>query len=353
MKYADLQKNTKKLAKIWSKYKQKKNWELLLKKNKKKVVKKINTLKKDSPLYQKQKEKINEILPSKKQLRIEREKLLYLITMRLEKAPVKWASTVGIYTGKFFYRFHRGRRNLAIKQIKYAFPHWTSEKIAQVAEDSFENIGEVIFETLKKADYGKNIEEYVKIKNLEVVKDIKKTGAILVSGHFANWEFGTFALEAAGLRGIILGNEQSLFAKNLIARYRKAIGWQAVSTKSKLLGTKILKAIKQKEMIHTMLDTDPLKTKTVLCDFFDRKTNVSSFPARIAKKYNLPVVAFFNYRTKDKKHIFSFEFLSKPPYNEKQTAEELSQIYTHAIEKHIRKYPTQWRWAISRWKKKF
>ena len=366
MKYNDLQENVKKAAQVFNKYTNKQTWKNIFHKNKQIALQKLTQLsekkQKANNFYQqkknevkktfdKNKQQLEKILPAKQQVTQKGNKLLYLTMLELEKIPTNWVSDMGKYTGKFAYRFNRNRRNIALKQIKLVFPHWKKEKIVAVAQESFENLGETIFETIKKADYGKNIKNYIYPKNLEVVKKIQKTGAILVTGHFANWEFATFALEMVGLRGIFLGKEDSFMAKKIIERYRKAIGWETISVKSKNLPAKIVGVLKNKQIIYTMLDTDPREVKTLECKFFGRNTEVSSFPAKLAKKYKVPVVAFFNYRTNSKKHIFSFEILSDSADSEQQTEQELTQIYTNAIEKHIRKYPSQWRWAMSRWKK--
>ncbi len=368
MKYRELKENTKKLAEVWAKYTQKQTWDSLFLNNKLLVQEKLtqvasktksvyadylkqkNTAKK---IWNNNKEKLEKVLPTEEFIQEQRNKLLYRTILEAEKLPFKWTSKLGKITGKFAYRFNRQRRTIALKQIKFVFPNWSKEKIIQTAEDSFENIGETIFETLKKADYGAQIKKYVILKNLAVVQQIQKTGAILVTGHFANWEFATFALEMTGLQGIFLGKEEDFFAKKIVKRYRQTIGWESISVGETSLPLKIVRTLKAKKTIYTMLDTDPTSAKTLECNFFGKKANVASFPARIAKKYQIPVVAFFNHRTKDKKHIFSFHFLSQPPYTQNQSELELTQVYTTAIEQHIIKYPTQWRWAMARWKKEF
>ena len=364
MKYKDLKKEAQKLEAIFHKYSKKKTWQEILAKNKQKtsaILKKINDKKQETTnFYQTKKEKTQKIwnvskenieknLPPKEQIIEKRNKLLYTAILELEKIPMKWSQHLGKYLGLFAYRFNRRRRTFAIKQLKIAFPHWSNKKIVQVAQDSFENLGESIFETIKKANYGKYIQKYIKIINLKPIEQLKKTGGILVTGHFANWEFVTFAIEKAELQGIFLGKEENSFAQNIIGKYRKTIGWQTINVESKSLAFNVMKAIKDKKVIYTMLDTDPVKAKTTQCIFFGKKTKVPIFTAKIAKKFNLPVIAVFNHRTKTKKHIFTFQTLSKPSYKEK-SEQELTQIYTTAIENHIKKYPTQWRWVMPRWK---
>ena len=364
MKYKDLKKEAQRIEGFFQKYSKKANWKKIFSKNKQKVtalLEKIDSTKQETThFYHTKKEQAQEIwntskknieknLPPKEEIIKKRNRLLYTAIVELEKIPMKWSHHLGQYLGKFAYRFNRRRRTFAIKQLKIAFPHWSNEKIVKVAQDSFENLGESIFETIKKANYGKDIQKHIKIVNLKPIEQLKKTGGILVTGHFANWEFITFVLEKTGLQGIFLGKEESSFAQDIIGKYRKIIGWKTVSVGSKSLAFDVLQTIKEKKIIYTMLDTDPVKAKTTSCVFFGKKTKVPIFTAKMAKKFNLPVVAVFNHRTKTKKHIFTFETLSQPSYKEKGE-QELTQIYTTAIENHIRKHPTQWRWVMPRWK---
>ena len=363
MKYSELRKETVELAKKWQKYSKLNYWKNIFQKKSKEAKKeweKIQNKKEEALQYyqdkksetegflKEKKKKIENILPNEEQLKVKKEALLYRTFLGLEKMPVSWVKKSGKFTGNFVYRFHRRRRSIALKQLKMAFPSWNKEKIAQVAEESFENLGETIFETLKKADYGKNIEKWVKNENISVLEKVKNSGAILVSGHFANWELVTFSLEMAKVEGIFLVKEFDNLTKKIAERWRNTSSpWEFVNIESSNLPFKIAKTLKKKKIIYIMLDTDS-SAKSLECTFFGKKTNVVSSSARIAKKYQIPVISCFNYRSKQGKHIFRYDLLSSPPYQESEL--ELTQKYTVEIEKHIRKYPNQWRWAVARWK---
>ncbi len=286
----------------------------------------------------------------KKEAKNKRNNFFYYAIEKLEKHfPIGANPIAGKWFGNFSYRFNRRRRNIALQQIKMAFPNWSVEKIQQTAIESFESLGKTFFETIKKIEYGKNIDNWLENTNPQVTKAITKTGAIIINGHFANWEFGTYSFELAKLKGILLGKEDHELAKWFSKHFRNAKGFETIASTDKNLPFKIINTLKKKHCLHLLIDLDVL-SESVYCEFFGRETRTVVSPARLAIKYNQPVVSCFNYRTRDGKHIFCYEFLSKPPYSKEMSEEKLTQIYTTALEKHIRKYPSQWRWAESRWK---
>ena len=233
-----------------------------------------------------------------------------------------------------FYRFNRVRRNTALQQIKIAFPDWSSKKIQETAIASFESLGKVLFETIKKVEYGKNINEWLENKNQKVIDEISKTGAIIINGHFANWEFGTYSFELAKLKGILIGKEEHELAKWFVNHFRNAKDFETLSSTNNALPLKIVRTLKNNQCVHLLIDLDIL-AESVYCQFFGRKTRTVVSPARLAIKYKKPVVSCFNYRTTQGKHVFCYEFLSKPPYSSEMSEEKLTQTYTTAIEKYI------------------
>ena len=319
---------------------------------KKEGTKKVELYKKEGTkkveLYKKEGTKKIELY--KKEATSKRNSFFYYTVLKLEKYFPKEANiTAGKWFGNFSYRFNRARRNIALQQIKIAFPDWSSKKIQETAIASFESLGKVLFETIKKVEYAKNINEWLENKNQKVIDEISKTGAIIINGHFANWEFGTYSFELAKLKGILIGKEEHELAKWFVNHFRNAKDFETLSSTNNTLPLKIVRTLKNNQCVHLLIDLDIL-AESVYCQFFGRKTRTVVSPARLAIKYKKPVVSCFNYRTTQGKHVFCYEFLSKPPYSSEMSEEKLTQIYTTAIEKHIRKYPSQWRWAESRWK---
>ena len=147
----------------------------------------------------------------------------------------------------------------------------------------------------------------------------------------------------------MVGKEINEQVSSYIKKMRTAKKWSSVAVGDKSLPFKIAKALKDNKCVTLLLDLWN-ESKSAECDFFGIKTKTPISAAVLAKRFNKPVVGCMNHRDSSGKHIFTYKFLSKPPYSENTTEQELTQIYTTAIEEHIRNFPEQWRWPEIRWK---
>ena len=98
------------------------------------ISKKSDELKKDFDKLKKEgtykKEGTKKMELYKKEAKSKRNSLFYYAVLKLEKYFPKEANiTAGKWFGNFSYRFNRARRNIALQQIKIAFPDWSSKKI--------------------------------------------------------------------------------------------------------------------------------------------------------------------------------------------------------------------------------
>lgn len=273
----------------------------------------------------------------------------HFISLLKKRIPFLAIPTVGKVVGNFAYRFFNKRRNTAFRQLKIAFPAWSSSKIQKTALLSFQNLAQTATEIIKKQQYSDKVKEFVKNENQSVLESFKKTGGILVGGHFGNWEFGTYSFELAKIKGIIVGKAENKSIKLIIEHFRKAKGWENITIDNPSLPFKMVKTLKNNKFICMIVDTDT-SVESVFCNFFGKKTRVIVSPARLALKYQKPIISFFNHRDSKNRLIFNYKVVSQPPYPKNFNEETLAQKYTTAIEEYIKKYPAQWRWFENRWK---
>ena len=276
--------------------------------------------------------------------------IAYYALLVLEKIPFTWDQKLGKLLGSAFFYLHRSRRKIALQQLKIAFPSWDKKQITKTALASTHSLGYSFFETLKKKKYEAKITDWVKNTNVATIQKVKNTGAIFISGHFANWELATISLDKTDLSGIIISKETSLLTKKALKRYRLSNKWKNIALSDASLSLKIVRTLKQAHSMYMLIDLD-IKSESVVCNFFKQKTRTPASVAKLAIKYQKPVVACLNHRTSKSKHIFNYSIASMPPYTSQDTVARLTQKYTTTIEKHIIKYPKQWNWIEPRWKK--
>ena len=278
-----------------------------------------------------------------------KKKIIYKLLLLLEKIPFFLHKPIGNVLAYLLLSLSKTRRENAYNQLKIAFPHWDKKQIKKIALANAKGLGFALFESIQKEKYKEKIANWIENKNNEELEKIKKTGAIFFSGHFGNWELTTIALNKTKLKGMIIGTAKDLLVEKILQRYRKSINWENVFREDSSLPLKIVKYLKKNQSIYMLLDLD-LNVKNVMCTFFGKKTRCPASVAKIAIKYQKPVVACLNHRNKKGKHIFQYRIISKPPYKQNTSIQHLSQKYTKIIENHIKEYPTQWNWSESRWK---
>ncbi len=103
-----------------------------------------------------------------------------------------------------------------------------------------------------------------------------------------------------------------------------------------------------------VLIADEFKRRGVEVNFFDQPTLMAAGPADFALKTGTMIVPVFSIR--EKKSCYRI-IIDKPiEYTITGDAEKdikvLTQMRTDVLEKYVRKYPDQWLWIHSRWKKK-
>ena len=187
--------------------------------------------------------------------------------------------------------------------------------------------------------------------------DNKIKGAILITGHFGNWEFAPIA-------GMLkMPKWQNRFyvvrkyigtkwiEKILFRRYYQA-GLNVIPKKNAL--NNVMDALEAHNAVAFIMDQHAsLKAKDgIAVDFFGSKAGTFRSPAMIASYTGVPVLGFRTYRQKDGKHILEF-FPQMPWIKASSPKEELAantRQYNQFIEKLILEYPDQWLWMHKRWK---
>ena len=95
-----------------------------------------------------------------------------------------------------------------------------------------------------------------------------------------------------------------------------------------------------------------MRQGAVKVQFFGRECLAPGLPARVALKWNVPVVAAFCYRDKDNMLTTDFEepFELIKTGDEEADAQRNTQLFINAIEKRVKAKPGEWLWMHRRWR---
>lgn len=248
-----------------------------------------------------------------------------------------------------------GERKKTIRHLTMAFGNSkTRREIHLIARRVFLNLSIAVADAIRlpisvQRDLGRFVSasgfHHIQ-KNLSGGK-----GAIIMTGHFGNWELLGAFLVQNGVPLSVVGTEayDSRLDKMIVETRRQA-GYETL-TRGK--GTrKMISGLKKGAAIGILFDQDT-KVEGVFVDFFGRPAHTAVGPVVIAQKYNIPIIPVFIRHTEN----FTYHVHCQAPLELVNSGDAQKDIVTNTqlcsdvYERLIRQYPDQWVWMHRRWKK--
>jgi KDO2-lipid IV(A) lauroyltransferase len=251
-------------------------------------------------------------------------------------------------------RLVKYRKDVVFKNLDIAFPEKSYLWKEEVYKSVISNIGRNIIEFLRMPYYYQS-KEIKRIFSIEVGKDLldkyREQGAVLVTAHLGNWEIAGSGLTAYSYPITALAYRQKNEKINaVIESIRKESGMEIIYHDQNL--KTFLKALNQGRYIAFLVDQNALRHRGVFVDFFGLKASTVTFPAKLAVKYNKPILfSYCIYSENEKKYkAYIEEIQYKKSGNFEEDIKRLTQSYTKYIEEAVKRYPGQYLWTHKRWK---
>jgi len=242
------------------------------------------------------------------------------------------------------------RRKLAERQLRDVFPNLSTTEQKRIirnvykimalnAVDVFLTKDSVLFanSTFENSDYIKEALD-------------RNKGVLLITGHFGNWEAPCRVLPMAGYGlAMITKKQRNTLFDDYTNAIRERQGATIIDMKSALKG--VLKHTSHNDLIGILIDQNAGK-KGVLVDFLGKPASNWKGTAKIALKYQIPIVPGFVIRSNDGSLIFRFEKMIDPAglADNDENMLLVIKMMNQALEKKIKQYPEQWFWLHKRWK---
>lgn len=267
--------------------------------------------------------------------------------------PLRLALWIGRRMGVLAYFLNSKRRSIGYTNLKSAFPGKNTHEIKKILKGHYKNLGMSVVELLKLPVMGKRyLERYVKVEGLDWIKEArdKGKGAILLTGHFGNWEISSVGVSASGQRMYIFAREQKhARLNNLLNSYREMAGSKVVTKGFSV--REIIKALHDNSVVAMLIDQDAGANGTFV-NFLNRPASTAQGPVTLSLKTGAAVIPCFMRRKDRGRHVVEF---GKPLQlvdtgdKEKDLKANLESI-SDILEGHIRRFPEQWLWSHKRWK---
>jgi KDO2-lipid IV(A) lauroyltransferase len=268
--------------------------------------------------------------------------------------PLRCVHRTGFILARIFYPFLKSRKDVALKNLRNAFPDMDESTRRQIAFRSFQNISATFAELLWHKKFTKeSIKQRVQIENFELLKQLqrKNKGIIFLSSHFGSWELAAqaIAVYADSPMYVVAKQQSNLLIDRLITKWREQFGIKII-----LMGLGIremLKALHQGGIIGLVADQSAPK-ESVAVKFFGRDVPTFEGPAVFCLKTGAPIILGCTVRQKDGNYTMRLTQVPSEDLTDDSDENilELTQRQVRMTEDIIRQYPDQWMWMHKRWK---
>lgn len=256
---------------------------------------------------------------------------------RLLARPIAWGAwRLGI------------RRDVTETNLKLAFPDVSEAERERIGRESYRNLITVFLEILTIRHLGRHgIERVMRVENIELLQTIPAEGAILLSGHYGNWEL--LAVGAAALAEVpftVVIKEQKDGGE--LDRTRRSLGNSLIPTGR---GARESTALLKKGGVLALLADQAASAEDPTVDLLGIATPFFMSAARLALRFRTRIIVGYAERQSDGRYLVRLEQMVHDDLPDTpEGARELTQRYVRTLEAAIARHPEQWVWQHRRWK---
>lgn len=252
------------------------------------------------------------------------------------------------------YRVARYRVKVVRQNIAQSFLNKTEAERKAIEVKFYHHFSDYILETIKQADASvEEIMSRMEIKNMELVREWEKKGrsAILMMGHYGNWEWVSsmnYFIQPIRFAQIYRKLKNPTMDR-LFLRLRSKYESISIEKKQTLRELMQLKNSGEQTMVCFLSDQTPSPANLIYwTTFLNQDSSILIGAEKIAKKTDFDVFYLDVTKLSRGKYSAEFKLIAENP---KQTADfEITEKYARMMEETILRDPAYWLWTHRRWK---
>lgn len=267
--------------------------------------------------------------------------------------PAETASNFGAWlVGRIGPR--TGTEKTVQRNLRLAFPDMSAAERAALSRAQWESTGRT-FAEFPIMDRITPATGRVEVVGAERLTALREAGvpAVLVSGHFSNWEAMAAAIVSTGLKTMIsyrAGNNPHV--DRMITQGRARYGIELFAAKGGEGARGMLDGMKRGESAALLNDQKFREGPAVR--FFGHPANTATGPSRLAQRFDAPIIPVTVERLGPARLRVTFH----PEMRVRRAASsadraaavvESTQAITRFIEDQVRARPEEWFWTHKRW----
>lgn len=234
------------------------------------------------------------------------------------------------------------------REAKRVFPDMPRRDRRALGREMGRQMGRTLFEIYHDDEFQTQHDKFaISGPGMDALKQAQAAGkgAIIVSGHFGQWEAVRAAVKMHGMESGAIYRENK--NRHYERRIKAAIqaGGKPVLTTGRA-GTKALvRHLRDGGIISILLDEKSADGEWLPFLGHDALTSLSA--AQLALKYGIPMIPAYGVRADDGDN-FNVEFQAPIPHSDPVT---MTQAFNDSLSEQILARPEQWYWMLRRWDK--
>ena len=259
----------------------------------------------------------------------------------------------GTVLGRVFHAADRGHRQLAVRNLRAAFPSRSEAECRAIAREMFAHFGRLLAALLKFSTLAP--EEMLARTDFAGEERVTQAhahgrGVLLFTGHFGFWEINALvhALALAPMAVLARPLDNPLLHR-LLESVRRSTGNTVIYRRGAV--RRVLRALEANQAVAFLIDQHMQPADAVYVDFFNRPAATTSALAALALRTGAPVVPVFALPLPNGRFRMVYEHPVEPPRADDPDAiREFTQRCTDVLEMYVRRYPELWLWMHRRWR---
>lgn len=286
-----------------------------------------------------------------------RHRLEYGLVMAIRGAarslPRRVSLSFGTMFGAVFYVLNGQRREMAVANLRVAFPDRTETECRMILRRTFAHLGRHVMEFLNFD--AMSADEMLQIVEIEGEEHVEQAmaqgrGVMYFTGHFGSWELQimmhAFRFERIVMVARTLDNP---LLERLIERIRTRVGTTILPRQGAVRG--LLRALQGGGSVGLMVDQHIQDHSAVQVDYFGRPAWTTSTIASLALHTDAPIIPVFAFPLPDGRYRMVYESpIAVPSADDDDPVQTYTQRCTDRLEVRVRRDPHLWLWMHRRWR---
>ena len=255
--------------------------------------------------------------------------------------------------GDFMHRSIGLRRDLVYRNIGLTFPEKSPEEIRGIATEVYRGVAITLLDVLR-FPLIRNSDDAAELVDMDVEPFLRgtdngRTGAVMVSGHYGNWELMAMAFGLMVKPMTIIVKELSNTPIDRSMNALRTLGGNSIVYDDQAL-REGLRVLGEGGILAILADqSDP--TATNFGEFLGRRATVFHGAAFFALRAKVPLFIGMCRRGVNGRYKVDVQEIDTSDLTFcKEDIATLATRYTRALEEYIRRWPEEWFWLHNRWK---